>query len=66
MQRNFNKHVKDPDAFYKQLAMGAMIEVKNKWLTENPDHRFFKDKDAMFNPHSFERYYINQLEMDAF
>lgn len=32
---------------------------------ENPDHQTFKDKDAMFHPFTFERYYLEQLEKDS-
>jgi len=57
VQRKFNKKVKNPDALYKQLAMGAMMEMKHKELLANPDNLTFKDKDAMFHPFTFERFY---------
>ena len=65
MQRKFNKSIKNEDAMYKRLAMGTMMEIKNKELLENPDHVEFKDKEAMLNPFTFERYYMEQLNRDA-
>ena len=65
MQRKFNKSIKDENAHYKRLALGTMMEIKNKELMENPDHVEFKDKEAMLNPFTFERWYMGQLAIDA-
>ena len=65
MQRKFNKSIKDEDAIYKGLAMSTMMEVKIKEQMENPDYVDYKDKEAMVNPFTFERFYLNQLNRDS-
>ena len=64
-QRAFNKSIKNEDALYKQLAYGAIVEQQYKEQYYNPDHVTFKDKEVILNPHTFERWYIEQLSMEA-
>jgi len=35
-----------------------MMEIKNRELLDNPDHMYFKDKDAMVHPFTFDRFYM--------
>ena len=64
-QREYNKSIKNEDALYKQMAYGAILEQKYKTSIENPDHVTFMDKRHRFQDNSFERWYINQMEIEA-
>lgn len=65
MQRRYNKSIKDDDALYKQMAYGAMVEQKYKKQMDTPDQLTFIDKEFQYSPYTFERWYLNQLELDA-
>lgn len=65
MQREYTKSIKDEDALYKRMALGAVTEMKYKTQVENPDNLNHMDKVYMFSSHTFERLYMEQLEKDA-
>jgi len=44
MQREYNKSIKDEDALYKRMALGAVTEMKYKTQVENPDNLNHMDK----------------------
>lgn len=64
-QRSYNRSIKDQDALYKQMAYGAIVEMKYKHQMENRDTVTFKDHEYKTNPYTFERWYMGQLELDA-
>lgn len=65
MQREYNKSIKNEDSLYKQLAFGTMMEMKYKDMLENPMGKQRRDLKAMFDDTTFDRWYINQLELEA-